>query len=276
MRFLVVLLVLAGCFLAGRWLVGYPSVPSRWRYTLGPGAEQRAARQALSAARSQRAAARRDADRRVSDARRRVAEIVQPLQLRVQELQSARQVLLRPGRGAAVRRELWLGELELYEHALVFTKKDTREDTRQEQSQGEGAARTAVDEELPLGGLTATFDSTRSHAFIRITRQDHSRRSAVFSLGTYDEVAVDALAEAIHNQAVKDTEFRADRQVRADAIAAEVKRVEAERAEAEERGRTEVAAATKRAHAERERADALLRNAKDTWVSQGGGLRPWR
>ncbi|MEV0205028.1 hypothetical protein AB0H97_07475 [Streptomyces sp. NPDC050788] len=268
MRFLVVLLVLAGCFLIGRWLVGYPSVPSRWRYTFGPGPEQRAARQALSAARSQRASARRDADRRVRDARRRVAEIVQPLQLRVRELQSARQELLRPGRGAAVRRELWLGELELYEHALVFTKK--------EPAQGEGAGGTAVDEELPLGGLTATFDSTRSHAFIRITRQDHSRRSAVFALGRYDEVAVDALAEAIHNQAVKDTEFRSDRQVRADAVAAEVKRVEAERAEAEERGRTEVAAATKRADAERERADALLRTAKETWQSQGGGLRPWR
>jgi hypothetical protein len=263
-RFTVVLLVV-GFFIV--WLFNYPSVPSRWRYSFLLGHKQRAAWLALTRARLDWWSARRSARQSVAEAERVAAEHVRPLRLNVQELKSERKALLQLGQGDEVDKHLWLGPLQLYEHVLVFVKE-------QPPAEGEAHSPPVVERVLWLNGLEVTFEPAHSHSFIRVKGPDGIRRTARYEHTRYQELDVDMLTEAIQNQVVEDARVRADRSRRAAEITAEIERIESERTGVEASGRSEIAKVKKQAFAKRARADALRRAARDTWKSQGGGMRP--
>jgi hypothetical protein len=264
-RFTVVLLVVVGFFIV--WLFNYPSVPSRWRYSFLLGRKQHAAWLALTRARLDCWSARGNARRRVAEAERLAAEKVRPLRLSVQELKAQRKALLQLGPGNEVCKHLWLGELQLYKHVLVFVKE-------QPPAQGEATSLPEVEHVLWLNDLEVTFERGHHHYFIRVQEPDGIRHTASYEHARYQELDVDRLNEAIRNQVVKDAKVRADRSRQAAEITAKIERVESERTGVEATGRSEIAAVKQKASTERARAEALLRDARDTWKSQGGGLRP--
>ncbi|WP_128437229.1 hypothetical protein [Streptomyces cyaneus] len=259
----LLLVVVVGGFLA--WYAHYPFLPSKWRYAW-PDSKHRPQRQALAKARRARRTGRDTADRIVADAERGFADGIEPLQRRVQELGRAREELHRQGPDQEVKPELWLWPLGLLEHELLFLKEEAAE--------GQAEPRKVVGERLPLDGLTVKLEHSQDYVYIRVTVPDGTRRSQPYP--RHQEVAADALVEAIHNQVVRHEESRRDLQRRDADLVAEIGRAEAALAKAEEAGRPELDEAKERARTERARADAVLRAARDTWKTDAGGLRPWR
>ncbi|KUL21625.1 hypothetical protein [Streptomyces regalis] len=199
-----VALLLVGVVAGGflAWYAHYPFLPSRWRYGW-PDSKHRPDRRALAKARRAR---------------------------RVQVLSRAREELHQQGSGQEGEPELWLWPLGLVEHELLFLKGEA--------SEGQGDPR--VDERLPLADVTVKLDHSQDHVYIRVTRPDGTRRSQPYP--RHQEIAADALVEAIHNQVVDHEKFR-----RRDAeLVAEIRR-----------------------------AEAVLRAARDTWKTDADGLRPW-
>lgn len=255
----LLLVVVVGGF--GGWFAHYPFVPSRWRYGWSD-AEYRPERQALAKARGVRRTGRETADGIVAKAERVFAEGIEPFQRHVQELSRARDELHQQGSGQEGKPEPRLWPLGLVEHELLFLKEEAAE--------GQGEPRETVDERLPLAGVTVTLDHSQDHVYIRVTRPDGSRRSQPYP--RHQEIAADALAEAIHNRVVDHEKFR-----RRDAeLLAEIGRAEADLAKAEEAGCPALDQAKERARTVRARADAVLRAARDAWKTDAGGLRPWR
>lgn len=260
---IVLLVVVAGGLLF--WLLRYPCVPGRARYTFSLGAEERAARRSLSEARGERRAAYDKARQSEADAERRWSERVAPFRRRVRELQAARAALPKPGQGQAVRPKRWLPPLELHEHVLLFVKQN---------DVSEGAARPSVEERLPLAGVAVEFGHTRDNVHIRVTRPDGTSRSEHYPQDR--EVAVYDLVEEIRNQVLRHKEFLRRLEAREAELVAEVKRAEADLARAGEAGRPELDTIREAARTRRARADAVLRAARDGWKTDAGGLRPWR
>ncbi|MDF3146765.1 MULTISPECIES: hypothetical protein [unclassified Streptomyces] len=257
----LLLCVVVGGFLV--WYAHYPFLPSKWRYGC-PDSRHRPERQALAKARRARRTGRDTAARIVAEAERGFADGIEPFQRRVQELSRAREELPRQGSGQEVKPELWLWPLGLLEHELLFLKEEAAE--------GQGEPRKAVDERLPLAGVTVKLDCSQDHVYIRVARPDGTRRSQPYP--RHQEIAADALVEAIHNQVVKHEEFSRDLQRRDADLVAEIRRAEADLAKAEEAGRPALDGAKERARTVRARADAGLRTARDTWRTDGGGVRP--
>ncbi|WP_369168879.1 hypothetical protein AB5J49_13580 [Streptomyces sp. R28] len=253
--------VVVGGFVA--WYAHYPFVPSKWRYGR-PDSKHRPERQALAKARRARRKGRETADHIVAEAERGFADGIEPFRLRVQELGRAREELARQGSGQEVKPELWLWPLGLLEHELLFLKEEAAE--------GQGEPRKAVDERLPLAGVTVKLDHSQDHVYLRVTRPDGTRRSQPYP--RHQEIAADALVEAIHNQVVQHEEFCRDLQRRDAELVAEIRQAEADLAKAEEGGRPALDKARERARTVRARADAGLRTARDTWKTDAGGVRP--
>ncbi|WP_432195268.1 hypothetical protein [Streptomyces sp. bgisy027] len=264
-RTVIVVLVVVGCGLLF-WLLRYPCVPGRLRYAFSFGAEERAARRALSDARGERRSACEKADRSVAEAERRWSDRVAPFRQRVRELEAARAALPKPGQGRAVRPKRWLPPLELHEHVLLFMKNEA--------AGGEDAARTSVEEELPLAGLAVDFGHTRDNVHIRVTRPDGTSRTEHYPRDR--EVAVYDLVEDVRNQVLRHQQFLARQEAREAELVTETKRAEADLAQAGEAGRPELDTVREAARTRRARADALLRAARDGWKTDAGGLRPWR
>ncbi|MFJ9746127.1 hypothetical protein [Streptomyces chartreusis] len=262
-RTVIVVLVVLGCGLLF-WLLRYPCVPGRARFTFSFGTEERAARRALSDARGERRSAYDKARRSEADAERRWSERVAPYRKRVQELQAARAALPKPGQGQAVRPKRWLPPLELHQHVLLFMTKEA----------SDGAERPSVDERLPLAGIAVEFGHTRDNVHIRVTRPDGTSRTEHYPRDR--EVAAYDLVEDIRNQVLRHEEFLRRREARAAELVAEIKRAEADLAQAGEAGRPELDTVREAARTRRARADAQLRAARDGWKEDGGGLRPWR
>ncbi|MEV5909277.1 hypothetical protein AB0M00_10230 [Streptomyces chartreusis] len=263
MRTVIVVLVVLGCGLLF-WLLRYPCVPGRARFTFSFGTEERAARRALSDARGERRSAYDKARRSEADAERRWSERVAPYRKRVQELQAARAALPKPGQGQAVRPKRWLPPLELHQHVLLFMTKEA----------SDGAERPSVDERLPLAGIAVEFGHTRDNVHIRVTRPDGTSRTEHYARDR--EVAAYDLVEDIRNQVLRHEEFLRRREAREAELVAEIKRAEADLAQAGEAGRPELDTVREAARTRRARADALLRAARDGWKKDAGGLRPWR
>lgn len=263
MRTVIVVLVVVGCGLLFR-LLRYPCVPGRARFTFSFGAEERAARRALSDARGERRSAYDKAHRSEADAERRWSERVAPYRKRVQELQAARAVLPKPGQGQAVRPERWLPRLELHQHVLLFMTEEA----------SDAADRASVDERLPLAGIAVEFGHTRDNVHIRVTRPDGTSRTEHYPRDR--EVAAYDLTEDIRNQVLRHEEFLRRLEAREAELVAEIKRAEADLAQAGEAGRPELDTIREAARTRRARADALLRAARDGWKKDAGGLRPWR
>ncbi|MFJ4363427.1 hypothetical protein ACIP4S_04620 [Streptomyces chartreusis] len=264
-RTVIVVLIVVGFGLLF-WLLRYPCVPGRARFTFSFGAEERAARRALSDARGERRSAYEKARRSEADAERRWSERVAPYRKRVQELQAARAALPKPGQGQAVRPERWLPRLELHQHVLLFMKGEAAE--------GEDAGRASVDERLPLAGIAVEFGHTRDNVHIRVTRPDGISRTEHYPREA--EVAAYDLVEDIRNQVLRHEEFLRRLEAREAELVAEIKRAEADLAQAGEAGRPELDTIREAARTRRARADALLRAARDGWKKDAGGLRPWR
>jgi hypothetical protein len=258
----LLLVVMAGLLV---WFLRYPCVPGRWRYTFGRGVKEREARRALSEARGARRSAHEAAGRSVADAERRWSDQVGPHQRRLQELQAARVALPKPGQGQQVCPERWLWPLELHEHVLLFMKKGT--------PGSESAPGASVDETLPLAGLAVELDRTHDNVHIRVTRPDGTRRSAHYPRDR--EVAAYALVEEIHNQVLRHKEFLRRREAREAELDAGIGRAEADLAKAQEAVRPELDQVREAARTRRARADAALRGARDSWKTDGGGVRPW-
>lgn len=263
MRTVIVVLVVVGCGLLF-WLLRYPCVPGRARFTFSFGTEERAARRALSDARGERRSAYEKAHRSEADAERRWSERVAPYQKRVRELQAARAALPKPGQGRAVRPKRWLPPLELHEHVLLFMKGEA----------SDGADRPSVDERLPLAGLAVEFGHTRDNVHIRVTRPDGTCRTEHYPRDR--EVAAYDMVEDIRNQVLRHEDFLRRLEARDTELVAEIKRAEADLAQAGEAGRPELDTIREAARTRRARADALLRAARDGWKKDAGGLRPWR
>ncbi|MBT1091631.1 hypothetical protein [Streptomyces sp. Tu102] len=262
-RTVIVVLVVVGCGLLFR-LLRYPCVPGRARFTFSFGAEERAARRALSDARGERRSAYDKAHRSEADAERRWSERVAPYRKRVQELQAARAVLPKPGQGQAVRPERWLPRLELHQHVLLFMTEEA----------SDAADRASVDERLPLAGIAVEFGHTRDNVHIRVTRPDGTSRTEHYPRDR--EVAAYDLTEDIRNQVLRHEEFLRRLEAREAELVAEIKRAEADLAQAGDAGRPELDTIREAARTRRARADALLRAARDGWKKDAGGLRPWR
>ncbi|RSN11205.1 hypothetical protein DMH25_11825 [Streptomyces sp. WAC 01325] len=260
---MIVVLVVLGCGLLF-WLLRYPCVPGRARFTFSFGTEERAARRALSDARGERRSAYDKARRSEADAERRWSERVAPYRKRVQELQAARAALPKPGQGQAVRPKRWLPPLELHQHVLLFMTKEA----------SDGAERPSVDERLPLAGIAVEFGHTRDNVHIRVTRPDGTSRTEHYPRDR--EVAAYDLVEDIRNQVLRHEEFLRRREAREAELVAEIKRAEADLAQAGEAGRPELDTVREAARTRRARADAQLRAARDGWKEDAGGLRPWR
>ncbi|WCH91166.1 hypothetical protein POD33_03035 [Streptomyces moderatus] len=263
MRTVIVVLVVLGCGLLF-WLLRYPCVPGRARFTFSFGTEERAARRALSDARGERRSAYDKARRSEADAERRWSERVAPYRKRVQELQAARAALPKPGQGQAVRPKRWLPPLELHQHVLLFMTEEA----------SDGAERPSVDERLPLAGIAVEFGHTRDNVHIRVTRPDGTSRTEHYPRDR--EVAAYDLVEDIRNQVLRHEEFLRRREAREAELVAEIKRAEADLAQAGEAGRPELDTVREAARTRRARADAQLRAARDGWKEDAGGLRPWR
>ncbi|MGW4169478.1 hypothetical protein ACWEGX_21445 [Streptomyces chartreusis] len=263
MRTVIVVLVVLGCGLLF-WLLRYPCVPGRARFTFSFGTEERAARRALSDARGERQSAYDKARRSEADAERRWSERVAPYRKRVQELQAARAALPKPGQGQAVRPKRWLPPLELHQHVLLFMTKEA----------SDGAERPSVDERLPLAGIAVEFGHTRDNVHIRVTRPDGTSRTEHYPRDR--EVAAYDMVEDIRNQVLRHEEFLRRREAREAELVAEIKRAEADLAQAGEAGRPELDTVRQAARTRRARADAQLRAARDGWKEDAGGLRPWR
>lgn len=257
----LLLFVVVGGSLA--WYAHYPFLPSRWRYGR-PDARHRPERQALAKARRARRTGKGTAERIVAEAERVFADGIEPSRRRVQELSGARQELLRQGPDKEVEPDLWLWPLGLLEHELLFLK--------EEASEGQAEPRRAVDERLPLAGLTVELDHSQDYVYIRVTMPDGTRRSQPYP--RHRQIAADALVVAIHNQVVQHEKSRRDLQRRDAELVAEISRAEADLAKAEEAGRPALDEAKERARTERARADAVLRAARDTWRTDAGGVRP--
>ncbi|MFF8354036.1 hypothetical protein ACF063_11355 [Streptomyces chartreusis] len=262
-RTVIVVLVVVGCGLLFR-LLRYPCVPGRARFTFSFGAEERAARRALSDARGERRSAYDKAHRSEADAERRWSERVAPYRNRVQELQAAWAALPKPGQGQAVRPERWLPRLELHQHVLLFMTEEA----------SDAADRASVDERLPLAGIAVEFGHTRDNVHIRVTRPDGTSRTEHYPRDR--EVAAYDLTEDIRNQVLRHEEFLRRLEAREAELVAEIKRAEADLAQAGEAGRPELDTIREAARTRRARADALLRAARDGWKKDAGGLRPWR
>ncbi|MFF1326752.1 MULTISPECIES: hypothetical protein [Streptomyces] len=262
-RTVIVVLVVVGCGLLF-WLLRYPCVPGRARFTFSFGAEGRAARRALSDARGERRSAYEKAHRSEAEAERRWSDRVAPYRKRVQELQAARAALPEPGQGRAVRPKRWLSPLELHEHVLLFMTQEA----------SDGADRPSVDERLPLAGLAVEFGHTRDNVHIRVTRPDGTCRTEHYPRDR--EVAAYDLVEDIRNQVLRHEDLLRRLEARDAELVAEIKRAEADLAQAGEAGRPELDTVREAARTRRARADALLRAARDGWKTDAGGLRPWR
>ncbi|MFC8515706.1 hypothetical protein [Streptomyces sp. NPDC057257] len=257
--------VVVVCFVGG-WLFNYPCDAGHWRYSVGLGAGERAARKALRAARSAKRDTCRAVDLDVAQAERRLSDGIRKYEQRLRERKAAKEALLRTGPGEKVAPGRWLGELELYEHALLFVHEEDR---------GDGEPRKRTVEQWSLAALKVTRGTGQTYAYIEVMGPKGKRRSARYPYTEYDEAAVHLLHDEICNQVVEDADFWRERHADAAEVDAEIARLKAELARTEETGRAEVAKAEKHAATERERVGALLRAAQDTWKDQAG-RRPRR
>ncbi|WP_306819894.1 hypothetical protein [Streptomyces sp. CA-210063] len=269
-------LVVSAAVLAGlvTWFRRYPSHPGTIRFTFGWGPEERAARAELRAVRRDCEERTRVAHQAVAEAEREVADRDRPLEERVRELREYRTELGREVRGEQVGDVLW--PLRLHEHALLFLKQEATEGDEPQGAVAGDEPRVAVAAELPLEGLTVERDTSLQDVIcIRVVRADGRQLSARYSRTPHNEVAVDDFLERVHNQLLEDRDDRTDRRSRDARAAAEIERIEAERAGIKDAGRPHLEKVEQNRRAELARAEADFGTARDNWEKKTG-RRPWR
>lgn len=217
---LLLVSVAAALVVAGR-LLNYPARPSEWRFAFG--SEHRSERQALHQAYRRRRALTRNDRQAVAALKRRVKDTKKAGRRRRRALEKERDQLLYPGRGDLVDE---LGPLQLYRHALLFLTDDSED--------------ADEDEEVPLAGLHATFDSTSDETFIEVTRQDGTTRLAGFGRYRYPSGDVKAFQVLINNEALADRDFRDRQRGRAVEVEAQIKQAIADAVAGEEAARRDV------------------------------------
>jgi hypothetical protein len=176
---LILVVVVAGAVGVGWRLVRYPGGR---RYAFSD--VHRADRQDLDRARAAVRALRGVARQEVSRAESRAARASRAYERRIDDAERELERLRRPGRGAFVAE---LGEVSLYEHALVF--KGT---------------------EIPLAGLAVRFELARntSKTYIYLTRPDGRVELPDYADEAFPEEHVRRFSVRIENAVAAENEFR--------------------------------------------------------------------
>lgn len=256
-----------------RPLVIYPCRLREWQHAFR--AAYRADREGLRSARRHRRQVLRKSGQALSAFDRRVAKIDSDCRAHVHTLEGERQRLLHPGRGVRVEGVDGLGQLELYEHSLVFIGKVSG-------AQEAGPAKDSADDiDVPLAGLTVRTQPGHGHLWIEVKRPsgpDGRRRKDSVEFPLTQERQVRKLADEIHNEAQAENARRQDREREADEKLDEIRRVQHEAAAQKAQVQCERAELAEAQAPDIEEAEAALDEQCDDWEKLTGRRPPswWR
>lgn len=243
-----------------RPLVIYPCRLGEWRYAFS--SEYHQQRETLRRASRARAAVQRTSGEGLTAIDQHIAKIDSTRSEHVQALEQRRETLLSPGRGERVDGE---GELELYEHELVFLK------TAPEGQEPPAEPPPPV----PLAGVTADRAEDAGHLYIVVT-WPRGRRSATYPLTKGPEVQ--RLADAIHTAVKIEKTAREEREREAAGITTKIQRIQADATTQEAEAQRKREELRKTHDQDQRRAEADFRTQCDTWEKLTG-RRPhqwWR
>ncbi|MHB6912770.1 hypothetical protein [Streptomyces sp. DB-54] len=261
---LIPLLVLGfALFCVVRQLVLYPCRLDELRYAFHPKySDERAA---LDAHRRHRRTVDGEHRKRVDTAERQTAEVTANGQARVRKLRREQDELLQPARGTLLAPEL--GQLRLYEHALLF-----------KEQVGAGEEASAGDfEEMRLAGLDVDVESGPEEIFINVIRHDGRKYTAAYQRAEYQESKVRAFYNLIYNRVLSENNLDRSRRSRAAEIDAEVARIKADTAAKEEEARQKIAklVEAQQTDARRTQAQEAWDAACDAWQNLTGRRPQW-
>ncbi|MFF8590750.1 hypothetical protein ACF061_04800 [Streptomyces sp. NPDC015220] len=223
--------------------------PGGWRYAFDSAHADD--RNDLARARRNARETEREGRQRVSRAQSAVNDAEARQRQRVRSLRSRIADARRSDAGRLLQR---LGDLALYEHVLK-----------------------AKEEEIPLDGLRADFESSPKLHYVYVTRAGGRRSKYEYAPELHEEDDVRGFALHIGNAALKEAEFRAGRQAEIHELEEELQRVREDTAE-QDTARQRLAEVTEE-HEQDERikqARLELEEARDRWQALTGRRPPRR